>query len=200
MKQRPGVTVVITTFPERAQLLARALKSVLEQTHPADAIVVVSDTAREGAGPNRTNGLSMVNTEWTAFLDDDDQFGPEHLERLLLKAAETEADMVFPWFSVVGGFDPFPQHFGKEFDLDDPRQTTITMLVRTEAALAVGGFVDEEEDPDGMERDDDGNRAGEDFRFVIRLARAGYTIRHLAERTWIWHHHEANTSGMPSKR
>ena len=196
-----GVTVVIPTFPARALLLSRAIQSVQAQTVPADTILIVVDNDEEGAAVTRQRGLSMVQTEWTAFLDDDDEFLPHHLERLLAHAEATRADMVWAWFSTIGGHDPFPQHMGRQFDLVDPHQITVTTLVRTEAARAVGGFLwDEGTDIDDPGTDDAGNRAGEDFLFTIRMAKAGYVLSALNERTWLWHHDSRNTSGLPARR
>lgn len=205
MTFKPGITVVIPTFPARADKLGRAVASTQTQTRPAEAVIVVSDRDGVGAGVNRTRGLMMVETEWTAFLDDDDYFKPEHLEKLLAHAEKTGADFVFPWFTVIGsGRDPFPMNEAKEWTLEDPHQTTITFLVKTEVAQALGGFIDQpdDSDPDGEEvgTDAQGHRAGEDFRFVLRLARAGYKIEKLHERTWVWTHWSGNTSGMPSRR
>lgn len=187
---RTGVTLVVPTIPPRASMLARAVRSAVEQTRPPEFIFVVTDIEGEGAPATRTRGLEQVTTEWTAFLDDDDELLPQHLEKLHDCALRTGADMVFPWFVVHGGTDPFPQHFGRQWNRSDPHQTTITFLVRTELARKVGGFLDPEDGTDSL-----GNRAGEDFRFVCRLSEAGARIVHLPERTWIYHHWIGNLSG-----
>lgn len=193
------ISVVIPSIPPRARLRARALVSVCGQTRQPDEIVVEIDHEGAGAAHTRDKALRTATSDRVAFLDDDDELGQLHLERLEAVMDETGADLVFPWFTVIGGVDPFPQHFGRVWTKDDPTQTTITFLVKREAALAVGGFIDGDEGVDG-----DGHRAGEDFRFVCRLADAGYSIVHLPERTWKWHHHMApdgksigNTSGRP---
>lgn len=195
---QPSIGVAIPAIPPRVnpEFLGRAFGSVLEQTYPASRVNVVIDHEKRGAGRTRNaawRGLGDV--DYVAFLDDDDYFGPVHLERLMATACETDADLVYPWFNVVGGGDPFPMHFGREWDPADPRQTTITVLWRREALESVGGF------PvgtfDGV--DDGGNRAGEDFLAVCALNAAGGKIVHLPERTWYWRHHETNTSGRPEK-
>ena len=201
-----GITVVIPTVPSRNLFLGRAVGSTSTQTMPPDAVIVVHDTGLEGAPIVRTRGLDLVQTPWVAFLDDDDELGPNHLEKLHHHAITTGADMVFPWFHVMGGQDPFPANEKKPWTIDDPHQTTVTMLVKTDAARAVGGFVGDEDqvDPDCPGTDAEGHRAGEEYRFVLRLAAAGYKIEKLFERTWTWHHWQngpkpGNTSGMPSR-
>src|SRR3546814_1913273 len=86
----------------------------------------------------RHHGLAMVDTEWTAFLDSDDEMDPDHIEHLLACAEDTGADYVYPWFRVQGGSDPFPMFYGRPWDDDAPHQTTITILVRTGLAQMVG--------------------------------------------------------------
>lgn len=77
---------------------------------------------------------------------------------------------------------------------DDPCQTTITTLVRTELALAAGGFEQFTDNGSTV----DGNRRGEDHEFTLRCRKAGGAFRHVPRVTWDWYHHSANTSGMPT--
>lgn len=80
-----------------------------------------------------------------------------------------------------------------QWDDIDPCQTTITTLVKTELALAAGGFAQFEDDGSTV----DGNRRGEDHEFTLRCRAAGGVFQHVPRVTWDWYHHEANTSGMP---
>jgi hypothetical protein len=199
-----GVTVVIPSIPIRQAWLQRALDSVAAQTLSEfmDVNTVVSvDRERGGAAKCRQRGLSEVETEWVAFLDDDDEFMPGHLELLLANALAFKADFVYSWFMIKDAagreqptWDPFPANFGKPWDLKNPVQTTITTLVRTELAQSVGF----DTVPDG-ETGADGHRRGEDFRFTLGCQAAGGKISHLPERTWWWHHHGNNTSGIPDR-
>lgn len=188
-----AVTVVIPTIERRGDMLARALRSVDAQTAPPAAVIVEKDVERVGAPLTRQRGLERVTTPWVAFLDDDDEFEPFHLEALTEAAVETGADYVYSWFTVVGGTDPFPQHFGRPWDRDNPRATTIVTLVRTDLALEVGGFI-VDHDLNNPTR----TSADEDWIFTLRMNEAG-TIYHLPRRTWRWHHHGTNTSGLPTR-
>lgn len=190
------ISVVIPTIPERADMLARAVRSVARQTLPADEICIAVAGPGEGAPSTRTRALHMATGEWVAFLDDDDELEPHHLAACHRHAEETGADLVFPYFTVVGGTDPFPHHFGQPWDPQGPRQTTVVTFARRTAVLAVGGF----EAPLSGTEAPDGNRHGEDYEMILRLNAAGYRIEHLAERTWRWWHHAANTSGLPERR
>jgi glycosyltransferase involved in cell wall biosynthesis len=164
-------------------------------------INVHSDEERRGAPANRDLAVGEADTEWLAFLDDDDELLPQHIEALLKHSRKTGADLVYPWFTVNGGTDPFPQWEGVEWDNETPHQVPITFLVRTEAYRKVGGFSYEWDPSQGEDPgvDADGNRAGEDYRFILRLAAAGFKISHLNQKTWVWAHHSSNTMGLPSR-
>lgn len=187
----PQITVVTPTIPLRDVLLTRALRSVARQTLPAAAMSVAADLDGQGAAATRQRALDAVQTPWVAFLDDDDVFMPQHLERLYRHAMETGADMVYSWFQMMGGVDPFPPgHYLNEFDPANPIETTITTLCRTDLAKQVGFKP--------LDRGHDTN-SGEDYGFVLGLVAAGANIKHLVERTWIYMVHGGNSSGMPHK-
>ena len=191
-----NVTAVIPSIPPRVKMLRRAIASVLTQTHPAAGISVSVDTGREGAPATRDRALRGVRTDWSAFLDDDDVFLPHHLEVLCQAAEDTGADYVFSYFTIVDAagnlsqFDPLG-HFGRPFNPDDPHQTTITALVRTELAQQVGF----RQPPEGALIH--GQRYGEDFQFTLECVKAGAKVVHVPQRTWLWNHHLGNTSGLP---
>lgn len=179
-------------------LLSRAITSVAAQTKPAKAISVAIDTTKEGAPPTRQRALDAVRTPYVAFLDDDDEFLPTHLEDLARHMEETGADIVYSWFKVVGrgGFvfeeDPVfpPGHYLNEFDPENPIETTVTTLVRTELAKEVGFRA--------LDRGHDAN-TGEDYGFILGCVKAGASIKHLVKKTWLWHHDSGNTSGRPDR-
>jgi hypothetical protein len=189
------ITVVIPTIPPRARLLTRALESAAVQTLTPAAIIVEVDDTGTGAAATRNRALERVETEWVAFLDDDDELLPDHLLTLALAQRHTGADLLWPWFTVAGGSDPFPQHRGRQWDPADPHQFPINVLVRTELLEAVGGFTTI---PDGA-RDQDGHRTGEDWHLWLALSAAGARFHHVDAQTWTWHHHAGNTSGLPSR-
>lgn len=186
-----GVTAVIPTIPPRHGVLAHALESVRRQTRPVDDIIVEVDEAGEGAWVTRNRAIARVDTEWIAFLDDDDEWKPNHVELLLGEALRTGADYIFPWFDLginCGQVDRLG-HFGREFDPTSPHHTTMTILVRTELARAVGFTAPEP-----------GARvAGEDWRFTLGCVARGAKIVHLPRRTWIYHCFPGGTSGLPGR-
>lgn len=186
---RPGVTVCIASHPARTQTwLAAAITSVLKQTRQPEAIVVVNDTGQRGAGWTRRTILESVTTEWIAWLDSDDEWYPNHLERCLGYAQETGAIFVYPWFD---GGDPLG-HFGIPFNPCTPHHTTMGHLVRTDIALRVG-FYDSQPGP----------YSNEDWLFIVGVSeiacREGLKMVHLPERTWYYRQNGQNTSGKPGQ-
>lgn len=127
----PGITVVIPAR-DAEEYIARAISSVLHQTCPPTAVIVVDDAssdrtserAREAAqdrgrgctvtvlnrsvaGPGgyaaRNDGILAASTEWLAFLDADDEWLPDHLETIRrLQTQFPQASLVSTSWRVVG--------------------------------------------------------------------------------------------------
>lgn len=195
----PNITVAIPSIAPRQIQLGRAIRSVAAQTVPASGLSIAFDVDRDGSTKTRQRALDGVRTTWVAFLDDDDEFLPNHLETLYYAALEHRAEYVYSWYYIGDGHggmrdDLCPLgHFGKPFDPENPTQTTITTLVRTELAQDVG-FVDPL--PGQLIG---GQKYGEDFEFTMRCLDHGARIHHVPQRTWIWNHHGNNTSGEPDR-
>lgn len=185
-----SVTICIPSIPPRdAMLCNRALPSVLRQSLPPDEIVVAIDHDRQGAGPTRTRALMRAQTEWVAFLDDDDELHPNHLEVLVRHAEGTGADVVWSLYDMAeGNRDPLPHLRGKQWDPAAPHLFPITALARRELAQRCAF-------PPPVRQD----FSGDDFPFWLQLNELGAKFGHVDEVTWRWHHHYTNTSGAPGR-
>lgn len=103
MSENPTVSVIVPAF-NAAQTIARALDSALNQTTPADEIIVVDDSSadatrdivcryaargvrlidspvRGGAARARNAGIASASGDLVAFLDSDDEWLPTKLEK-----------------------------------------------------------------------------------------------------------------------
>lgn len=108
------VTVVLPT-KDRPRELARAVRSVLAQTHTDWELHVVDDGSAvpvsletddprvhlhrheraRGVSAARNAALAAAGGNWVALLDDDDLWAPEKLARQLGAAADHDAEMVW---------------------------------------------------------------------------------------------------------
>jgi len=187
----PGVTACIPVHEPRltSDMMASAMRSVGNQTRTVDAISIAVDTTHAGAAATRNVALAGVVTEWTAFLDSDDMWRPDHVEQLLACAQETGADVIYPWFTIVpAGADPWPHREGQPFSreaLETENYIPVTVLARTALIQDVGGFR-----PKGPK-----NNPCDDWGCWDAMIAAGAKFHHLNRRTWWWRWHPGNTSG-----
>lgn len=194
------ITVIIPSIPPRVQYLQRAMQSVLDQTLPADAVIVEFDRDKEGPAAVRNRALEKVDTKWVAFLDDDDVMLPYHLEKLHQMAEATDADLVYPWFHVIShrrtpGWDPLGAE-GLPFDADELAERNfipMTVLAKADTVVRAGGFVPV---PDWQSSD---GSTGEDWGCWMGMLKIGAKFVHLPYRTWVWNWHNANTSGRTDR-
>lgn len=185
---RDGVTVAIPTIPPRNGLLLRALASVSAQTVLPDAVAIAVDYNHDGVWVTRKRAIEMAQTRYVAFLDDDDEFLPHHIERLLNCMEEHQADLVYSCFeSVPPGWTELGI-CGPAFDPERPPATvTITVLIDRQLASTVK-----------LGPPDPGWRNALDDQLLLQGALAlGAKVVHLPEVTWRYHMDGRHTSGQP---
>src|SRR4030042_5052103 len=101
----PTVSIIIPTY-NRAHLVMRAINSVLDQSFQDFEIIIVDDASRDntekmvsgirdkrifyirheknrGGSAARNTGIKQARGEYIAFLDSDDEWLPEKLEKQL---------------------------------------------------------------------------------------------------------------------
>ena len=175
------VTVLTPATPERlSTTLPRAAASVYAQTLAPAGHYVGIDYLGDGPAVTRNRLLESVSTEFVAFLDDDDELHPHHLEVLQRLAEESGAAVVY---SCHDGAGAGLEHEFNHDELERRNYIPVTVLARTEAVLEVGGFPD--------------LQAGEDWALWILMARAGFHFEWLPRVTWTYHR---STTGRHATR
>lgn len=111
----PSVAVILPVY-NTARTVVRSIDSILHQTHTNFELVIINDSSPDdadrvirqhleqtndsrvryvvnehnlGLAGSRNRGLRSVSSDWVAFLDSDDVFHPEFLEKMLASAGPT---------------------------------------------------------------------------------------------------------------
>ena len=206
------VTAVITTYHRTWAMLQRAVNSVLQQTVPVYELLVIDDNgpespyraeiAREaakhpalrylplernsGVAAARNRALTEARGDVVGYLDDDDEWCPDKLEKLLpLFDAAPDVALVFGTGWVVK-HDTGKEHHNWQWEVFKPTPTYADMLytdyvgsasaplLRLDALRETGGFRTE------------GQPAAEDYELWIRIAQA-HALRGTRETVFIKH-------------
>lgn len=166
----PGVSVVIPTF-NRPQMTAAAVESVLGQTARPLEVIVVDDCSTDGSADflrsafasrpevsvlslevnsgacaARNAGLRRCSGEWVAFLDSDDEWAPEKLERQLASLDGRDAVASFAGLvakrngKVTFQVRPPLRVVMEDLLVENVLGSTSCLMARREALFAIGGF------------------------------------------------------------
>lgn len=173
------VSVVITTCKRKPEIIARAIRSVLAQTYTPLEIIVVDDSPssfaqrwkvkkvvesippafnpvylvhekNSGACKARNTGLARVRGEFTAYLDDDDEWFPTKIEKQVKKMKGCGPDTALVYCGAMMSYADGTQKIfqggceRKNIKQDIYMQNFIGgmsfPLLRTRAIREVGGF------------------------------------------------------------
>ena len=201
---RPTVSVIIPVYNGKKHIRG-TIRTVLEQTQRPDEIIVVDDGSTDGSGDllerlrtempikvlrqanagqsaARNAAADVATGDLLAFLDQDDQWHPEHLARLTRPFdGRPEIGWVYSDFDEIDGRGRLvARGFLKARKLEHPKESLGDMIrqdlmilpsatvIRAQAFQAVGGF--------------DTRLCGyEDDDLFIRLFRAGWRAEFFDE-------------------
>ncbi len=209
----PTVTAVITTHKRKSEIVERALKSILSQTYKPIEIFVVDDSpcdfigrqavkecvkkyevqnvkyvAHEkcqGACAARNTGLYMAKGDYIGFLDDDDEWMPEKIEKQLEGFDKEEVALVYcgaiNYREKEGKKIPWETKFikGWVYDrliLQNFIGSTSYPLLKRKCLIDVGGF-------------DPLMQSAQDYDAWLRIARK-YEVNYVQESLVLYHIHE----------
>lgn len=197
-KKDPTVGVVIPTY-ERRDVLERAVTSVIKQTRPPEHIVIVDGGSsfdiheylpdfenqltvitqddRQGPSAARNTGFEAIDTDYVAFLDSDDYWVPEKLDKQLALATGEDADVVYCDQWIVSSDGTKRPSETELYDEDiwnrllngwlTPNPSSL--LIQSETFEAVDGF-------------DTKLMSCEDHDLWLRIAQCGATFAYVPER------------------
>jgi glycosyltransferase involved in cell wall biosynthesis len=186
----PKISVIIPAY-NAANTVGRAIESALAQTYAPTDIVVVDDGSTDataevaghypkpvivvrqpngGTGAARNHAARLASGDWLGFLDADDTWLPQRLERQLPFTADPNVGLVHGRHpNAPGPKAPPLVDFETLWRLNCIMLSTA--LVRRQALEAVGGF---SEEPDLI--------GCEDYHLWLRLAAADWKISTCPER------------------
>jgi glycosyltransferase involved in cell wall biosynthesis len=183
---RPAISVIIPAY-NAAATIETAVRSALDQTYPAAEVIVVDDGSTDataelvsrnhpgvrllrqenrGCGQARNTGARAATGEWLAFLDADDAWLPQKLERQAAHTAGPGVAVVSARSRKKSG-EPMAQEFSFDALWRQNDLIVSSTLVRRSAFEAAGGFWTE--------------RYCEDYHLWLRLTAAGWRIVNRAE-------------------
>lgn len=181
-EEQPRVTVIIPTYKRSVEYLSRAVKSVLGQTYSNIEIIVIDDSPSDYEGRDlvrqymssiiskdvkyfqneeniggslaRNRGIDLASGEFISFLDDDDEYMSEKIEKQIKYMLYTGVDLSFSnmiMYSPTGKVVDFREYndissFDKDtllhYHLMKHMTGTPTFMFKTEKIREIGGFED----------------------------------------------------------
>jgi glycosyltransferase involved in cell wall biosynthesis len=201
----PLISCIVPVF-NGERYLAEALDSMLAQTYRPIEVIVVDDGSTDGtrqvvtsygdrvryfwqpnAGPPRARnlGLSLVKGEFVAFLDADDLWHPEKLERQMERfEARPKLDLCVAYletFWVPELHEEQARFQGHRLSQPLPGYVTVTLLARRNLFDTVGYF-------------DTSRRVGDPMDWFLRAAEQGTVMELLPDVLVYRRFHENNFS------
>lgn len=211
MDNQTNVTAIVTTYKREPEIVKRAVKSILNQTYKGIKVVVVDDSPatydlREnvrkevcklnpniiyvkheqnmGACVARNTGLKYADTEYVAYLDDDDEWVETKIEKQIKLFTDSKLGLVYCGHSIKYDVDErvIPEkrefHRGDVFDKLICKNfigSTSFPLIRTKCIKEVGEF-----DPLML--------SGQDADLWLRITEK-YLVDYVAESLVTYHIH-----------
>lgn len=210
-------SVVVPTF-NRGKVISRCINSVLNQTYRNIELIIIDDGSKDntmeiveefsdsrvryiyqenaGAQVARNHGLCEAKGEYISFLDSDDEWLPQIVERFVEEfEKDSEVDCVYCQSGLIRDGALVYAHRdrlqGKEIYKETLEQGYITsptfMAIRLEKMRAIGEW-------------DVSLKASQDDDICFRIAKAGYKIKLIDEILAIYHDDGDNKIMSDQKR
>ncbi len=225
-KNKITVSVVIPTYRRTAEYVARAVESVLNQTYPYVEVIVIDDSTAAyegrvntenyfsqlnrdnviylqnkenlGGSMTRNRGIEASGGEYITFLDDDDEYLPEKIEKQLDFMLKNDCDMSFTDLGIYmpdgkmvdyreyGEIKSFDNDYLLRYHLMKHMTGTPTFMFKAEKLREIGGF--------------DVVPVGQEFHLMLKAIQGGLEIRYLPEcHVKAYRHPDGGISGGANK-
>ena len=219
MNKPPFLSVVIPTY-NCAGFLQKALKSVFSQTYQDFEVIVIDNSSTDNTedvldsfndkrlivikvnnngiiAHSRNKGIENAKGKWVAFLDSDDIWKPEKLEKVsdaIVNNPEVILVCHDEWRVVNGErknhlmYGPAGNDLYETLLFKNNCLSTSAVCLRKDVAMETGGFSERKEFV-----------TAEDYEYWIRLSQEG-KFYFIKEALGEWHIHDSNDSvGNPQK-
>lgn len=214
------ISVIITTYKRELPILKRAIETVMKQTEKDIELIVVNDypeydaliralmkeyptiryishKERQGACKARNDGIAAANGIYIAFLDDDDEWEENKLERQKKVMEETSADFVYCTGRTINDIsgEYSSMEFIHECRSDDPVREMLKgnfmggcsfPLIKKSVLNQLGGF-------------DLDMPASQDYELWLRICKS-YKIAYVNESLVIYHVGNEAITTNPERR
>ncbi|EMA61298.1 glycosyl transferase family protein [Halorubrum distributum JCM 13561] len=211
------VSVVIPTY-NRSHILSRAIESVLNQSYSNFELIIVDDGSTDGtkemisqysdsriqfielgsnkgANAARNEGIRKSNGKYISFLDSDDEFAADHLEKAIsyLEQAPRSAKGVYTSQKEYLNGTFHSSSVAKKV-LDSPKQ-----IIRRYSANGFSSFTFSSDIFDNIELLDEELEAYQDMDFLIRFLQY-YELHPISDFLVKYHIHDEQISSDPDRR
>lgn len=203
----PLVSVVIPTYKRTVEYVSKAVESVLNQTYPNVEVVVIDDSTEAfegrkntenyfkelnsskvvylqneknlGGSLSRNRGIENAKGEYITFLDDDDKYKPEKVEKQLRFMQEKGYEMTFTDLEIYtpdekmvdyrefGDIESFDNDYLLRYHLQRHLTGTPTFMYKAEKLREIGGF--------------DVVKVGQEFHLMLKSISGGLNIGYFPE-------------------
>lgn len=204
------VSIIIPVF-NGEKFISHAIKSILNQTYKNIEIIVIDDGSidktadivkdfdkiryihqnNKGPAASRNLGMALSRGEYIAFLDADDLYEPEKIQKQIqILEKYKEIDVVYTDMKLVDENLQFIKYINSDYIIEYGKSFLAMLLFRQIVPIPHSIMIRRKCYDEGIKYDERLIHA-EDYEFIIRLAEK-HKFKYLQEPLYIYRRHEGN--------